>query len=118
MFNKYIFLVECCIRERFIYKGNNYVTFKKLRSCQIKEADSAFIRQNKTIEACRAIIMGERKGLRAIFAFIGPAFIVSIAYINPEILADILIFISQDVLKPVVLQLCRPNNQKDKHNLE
>ncbi|MDP4104209.1 MAG: Nramp family divalent metal transporter [Bacillota bacterium] len=48
-----------------------------------QRAGSAFIRQKKTIEACRAAIMGERKGLRAILPFIGPAFVASIAYIDP-----------------------------------
>ena len=45
--------------------------------------NSAFIRQSKTVEACRAAILGERKGFKAILPFIGPAFVASIAYIDP-----------------------------------
>ncbi|AFM40547.1 natural resistance-associated macrophage protein metal ion transporter NRAMP [Desulfosporosinus acidiphilus SJ4] len=38
---------------------------------------------NKTIEACRSAIMGKRKGIRALLPFLGPAFIASVAYIDP-----------------------------------
>ncbi|WP_088227401.1 Nramp family divalent metal transporter [Desulfosporosinus sp. FKB] len=38
---------------------------------------------NKTIEACRAAITGKSKGIRALLPFLGPAFIASVAYIDP-----------------------------------
>lgn len=38
---------------------------------------------NKTIEACRAAITGKSKGIKALLPFLGPAFIASIAYIDP-----------------------------------
>ena len=38
---------------------------------------------NKTIEACRAAIAGKRTGIRALLPFLGPAFIASVAYIDP-----------------------------------
>ncbi|MDQ7092257.1 Nramp family divalent metal transporter [Desulfosporosinus sp. PR] len=38
---------------------------------------------NKTVEACRAAISGKRKGIRALLPFLGPAFIASIAYMDP-----------------------------------
>jgi manganese transport protein len=38
---------------------------------------------NKTQEAARASISGQIKGIRALLPFIGPAFIASIAYIDP-----------------------------------
>ncbi|KLU61830.1 divalent metal cation transporter MntH [Peptococcaceae bacterium CEB3] len=38
---------------------------------------------NKTVEACRAAIAGQRKGIFALLPFLGPAFIASIAYIDP-----------------------------------
>ncbi|CAA7599952.1 Natural resistance-associated macrophage protein [Acididesulfobacillus acetoxydans] len=38
---------------------------------------------NKTVEACRAAITGQRKGILALLPFLGPAFIASIAYIDP-----------------------------------
>lgn len=40
-------------------------------------------KKNKTVEAARAAITGQRKGLRALLPFLGPAFIASIAYIDP-----------------------------------
>ncbi|MCY0875381.1 MAG: Nramp family divalent metal transporter, partial [Firmicutes bacterium] len=40
-------------------------------------------RQDRTTEACRSALSGERKGLRALLPFIGPAFIASIAYMDP-----------------------------------
>lgn len=39
--------------------------------------------KNKTVEACRDAISGQRKGIRALLPFLGPAFIASIAYIDP-----------------------------------
>jgi manganese transport protein len=39
--------------------------------------------KNKTVKEARAAIAGKRKGIRAILPFIGPAFIASIAYIDP-----------------------------------
>ncbi|WP_416825421.1 Nramp family divalent metal transporter [Ectobacillus polymachus] len=41
------------------------------------------MKNDKTVIACRAAILGERKGIRAILPFIGPAFVASIAYIDP-----------------------------------
>ncbi|WCK54928.1 Nramp family divalent metal transporter [Aneurinibacillus sp. Ricciae_BoGa-3] len=38
---------------------------------------------DKTVEAARAAIVGKTKGLRALLPFIGPAFVASIAYIDP-----------------------------------
>lgn len=38
---------------------------------------------DKTIEAARASISGQRKGIRALLPFLGPAFVASIAYIDP-----------------------------------
>ncbi|WP_027417630.1 Nramp family divalent metal transporter [Aneurinibacillus terranovensis] len=38
---------------------------------------------NKTVEAARAAIMGKSRGIRALLPFLGPAFIASIAYIDP-----------------------------------
>lgn len=43
----------------------------------------SFARENKTVTACREAILGERKGIKAILPFLGPAFIASIAYIDP-----------------------------------
>ncbi|UOF92842.1 Nramp family divalent metal transporter [Fodinisporobacter ferrooxydans] len=39
--------------------------------------------QNKTESAGRAAIAGHRKGIRALVPFLGPAFVTSIAYIDP-----------------------------------
>ncbi|WP_407307009.1 Nramp family divalent metal transporter [Desulfosporosinus sp. SB140] len=38
---------------------------------------------NKTVEACRAAIAGKSKGIRALLPFLGPAFVASIAYMDP-----------------------------------
>jgi manganese transport protein len=38
---------------------------------------------NKTIHAARASIAGQRKGIRALLPFLGPAFVASIAYVDP-----------------------------------
>ncbi|WCN38305.1 Nramp family divalent metal transporter [Aneurinibacillus uraniidurans] len=38
---------------------------------------------DKTLEAARASISGQRKGIRALLPFLGPAFVASIAYIDP-----------------------------------
>jgi len=38
---------------------------------------------NKAVEACRAAMEGKSKGIKALLPFLGPAFIASIAYIDP-----------------------------------
>jgi manganese transport protein len=38
---------------------------------------------DKTTQACRSAIVGERKGIAALLPFLGPAFIASIAYVDP-----------------------------------
>lgn len=43
----------------------------------------ATIKSNKTVEAARASIAGKTKGIRALLPFLGPAFIASIAYVDP-----------------------------------
>jgi manganese transport protein len=44
---------------------------------------SEMIIENKTILAARSAISNERKGIRALIPFLGPAFIASIAYVDP-----------------------------------
>jgi manganese transport protein len=39
--------------------------------------------ENKTVAACREAISGKRKGISALLPFLGPAFIASIAYVDP-----------------------------------
>lgn len=41
------------------------------------------LRRDKTVEAGRDAIMGKRKGIRALIPFLGPAFVASIAYMDP-----------------------------------
>jgi manganese transport protein len=41
------------------------------------------VAQSKTVEAARASISGKTKGFRALLPFLGPAFIASIAYVDP-----------------------------------
>lgn len=41
------------------------------------------IKEDPTTEACRRALSGQHKGLRALLPFIGPAFIASIAYMDP-----------------------------------
>lgn len=41
------------------------------------------VAESRTALACRASLAGERKGWRALLPFIGPAFIASIAYMDP-----------------------------------
>src|SRR4030081_3109504 len=38
---------------------------------------------DRTVEAARALLAGERRGLRGYFAFAGPAVVASIAYMDP-----------------------------------
>jgi len=49
----------------------------------VAEVDVVRQRPSKTVMACRAAIAGQSKGLRALLPFLGPAFIASIAYIDP-----------------------------------
>ena len=37
----------------------------------------------RTVEAARALLTGERRGLRGYLAFVGPAVVASIAYVDP-----------------------------------
>jgi manganese transport protein len=68
-----------------------YVKLQKERSFQMSQVREWIankpIRQSfqskKTIEAARASIAGQRKGFRALLPFLGPAFIASIAYVDP-----------------------------------
>lgn len=39
--------------------------------------------QDKAVTACRAVLQGEHRGLKALLPFIGPAFIAAVAYIDP-----------------------------------
>jgi len=39
--------------------------------------------KNKTVVACREAITGKRRGISALLPFLGPAFIASIAYVDP-----------------------------------
>lgn len=55
----------------------------ELEAVNQQRTGRSFMPHNKTVEACRAAILGERKGFKAILPFIGPAFIASIAYIDP-----------------------------------
>lgn len=43
----------------------------------------AVARENKTVLAARSSMAGNQRGLRAMLPFIGPAFIASVAYIDP-----------------------------------
>jgi manganese transport protein len=43
----------------------------------------SIVSTDKTVEAARAAIVGKTKGLRALIPFIGPAFVASIAYVDP-----------------------------------
>jgi manganese transport protein len=54
-------------------KGMNAQSFSNLRA----------VTQSKTVEAARASISGKTKGFRALLPFLGPAFIASIAYVDP-----------------------------------
>src|ERR1700751_5646667 len=38
---------------------------------------------DRTVEAARGLLAGERRGLRAYLAFVGPAVVASIAYMDP-----------------------------------
>ncbi|MCY9659466.1 Nramp family divalent metal transporter [Paenibacillus chondroitinus] len=49
----------------------------------VTDTEALIQKPNKTVIACRAAIDGQRKGLRALLPFLGPAFIASIAYIDP-----------------------------------
>ncbi len=40
-------------------------------------------KDSKAVKAARASVMGKRKGIRAIIPFLGPAFVASVAYIDP-----------------------------------
>ena len=41
------------------------------------------MREDRATQACRSSLSGKRKGIRALLPFIGPAFIASIAYMDP-----------------------------------
>src|SRR4051794_17713086 len=45
--------------------------------------DSAQEAENRTVSAARDALNGKIKGIRALLPFLGPAFIASIAYIDP-----------------------------------
>lgn len=54
-----------------------------VRSSSIEMSIPSPRHENKTVLACRAAIEGKLKGIRAILPFLGPAFIASIAYMDP-----------------------------------
>ncbi|MED1203082.1 Nramp family divalent metal transporter [Heyndrickxia acidicola] len=50
---------------------------------EIRRESPSLEGESKTVTAAREAILGERKGIKAILPFLGPAFIASIAYIDP-----------------------------------
>ncbi|WAH37204.1 Nramp family divalent metal transporter [Alicyclobacillus dauci] len=46
-------------------------------------APSAQIEESKTVIAARAVITNQKRGIRALIPFLGPAFIAAIAYVDP-----------------------------------
>lgn len=54
-----------------------------LRTSNMEVSIPAPCQESKTVLACRAAIDGKLKGIRAILPFLGPAFVASIAYMDP-----------------------------------
>jgi manganese transport protein len=50
---------------------------------QVVTGDDALPGESRVIEAAERVLSGERRGVRAVLPFLGPAFIASIAYIDP-----------------------------------
>jgi manganese transport protein len=50
---------------------------------QLVTADDALPGEARVIEAAERALSGERRGVRAVLPFLGPAFIASVAYIDP-----------------------------------
>lgn len=54
-----------------------------MKEIETSTASNMKIQPNKTVEAARASISGKTKGFKALLPFIGPAFVASIAYVDP-----------------------------------
>ena len=50
---------------------------------QVVTGDDALPGEVRVIEAAERVLSGERRGVRAVLPFLGPAFIASVAYIDP-----------------------------------
>lgn len=80
-----------CTSATFVHKRINLATTKDLRKegwCQMSQTNSVAVKraqagERRTVLAARDAISGKVKGFRALLPFIGPAFITSIAYIDP-----------------------------------
>src|SRR5690242_21226742 len=53
------------------------------RSRSRSDARHALPGEARVLEAAQASLAGERRGLRAIWPFLGPAFIAAVAYVDP-----------------------------------
>src|SRR6185437_2283826 len=52
------------------------------KSAEMLQSGSGSL-SDRTVEAARALLAGERRGLRGYLAFVGPAVVASIAYMDP-----------------------------------
>ena len=50
---------------------------------QVVTGDDALPGEARIIEAAERVLSGERRGVRAVLPFLGPAFIAAVAYIDP-----------------------------------
>ncbi|HJY99078.1 MAG TPA: Nramp family divalent metal transporter, partial [Streptosporangiaceae bacterium] len=50
---------------------------------QVVTGDDALPGELRVIEAAERVLSGERRGVRAVLPFLGPAFIAAVAYIDP-----------------------------------
>ena len=50
---------------------------------QVVTGDDALAGEARIIEAAERVLSGERRGIRAVLPFLGPAFIAAVAYIDP-----------------------------------
>lgn len=83
-----------------------------MKQANVTNAEIGFVSRSyndlKTIEAARASLSGKQKGILASLLFIGPAFIASIAYIDPGNFATNIQSGSQFGFGFVVLLPCCP----------
>src|SRR3712207_9297250 len=69
--------------KRLFRRGMIWLRGRSARNEVIAGAEGVLPGETATARAAHASLAGERKGLRALWPFLGPAFIAAVAYVDP-----------------------------------
>jgi manganese transport protein len=69
--------------KRLFRRGMIWLRGRSARNEVIAGAEGVLPGETATVRAAHASLRGERKGLRALWPFLGPAFVAAVAYVDP-----------------------------------